>query len=228
MTDQITNDVPDESLYSSRFITNLNSSIRFELLSGFGRALFTRKPPIVGIHQNLLHLGCGTNLLNGWVNADFFHGRFWSTPRSFWALDLRYPLHCDSNYWDGIFSEHTFEHLYPLQVRNLLRELLRTLKPTCWLRISVPDLRKYIDFYSKRPVDKEFLKWTTGAEAVRSLTQNWGHLSVWDGELLKRTVSEVGFVNVRTVGFMEGTDERLCKESASRCWESLYLEAQKP
>ena len=216
------------ALYCNAFQSTWKTQLAFETKSRLGRWFLSRKPPQQDVREQFLHLGCGTKIWEGWVSADFFVGRYWRLPKSFWMLDLRYPLQCDGDYWNGIFSEHTLEHLYPAEVRNLLGEMLRTLKPASWLRISVPDLEKYVSFYTNKQGHAEFSQWATGAEAIRSLTQDWGHRSLWDSELLKRTVSEAGFVNVREVGFMEGTDERLCKESRSRRWESLYLEAQKP
>ena len=63
-------------------------------------------------------------------------------------LDLRYPLNCPDSVWDGVFTEHTIEHLYPNQVYHLLMELYRTMKDGTVIRITVSDLKKYIEFYT--------------------------------------------------------------------------------
>ncbi|MBH8564348.1 hypothetical protein I8748_19515 [Nostoc sp. CENA67] len=60
------------------------------------------------------------------------------------------------------------------------------------------------------------------------MTQNYGHVSVWDSELLARFLKDAGFINIKEVSFMEGTDELLLKDKKDRKWESLYMEAQKP
>lgn len=104
-------------------------------------------------------------------------------------VDLRYPLNCDDNVWDGVFTEHTLEHLYPDQAYFLLRELHRTMKPGSYIRITVPDLSKYIDFYNGKPVDERFYRWETGCEGIRSLTQNYLHVSLWDFNLIKSYVT---------------------------------------
>ncbi|HEY9609034.1 class I SAM-dependent methyltransferase [Allocoleopsis sp.] len=205
------------------------SYIKFEAISLFGRLFLNNPPPIVNPDVKLLNLGCGKTIFEDWVNADFFRIKFWKDSKEIWRQDLRYPLKCPSHYWDGIFTEHVIEHLYPIDGFNLLKEILRTLKPKAWLRITVPDLKKYVDFYSGKNQEKDFCqKWSTGAEAIGSLTQSWGHLSVWDSDLLGRTLQEVGFSNIREVGFSEGTDLRLIKDDPKRQWESLYMEAQKP
>ncbi|MEB3193116.1 MAG: methyltransferase domain-containing protein [Snowella sp.] len=206
----------------------------FELKSWIGRSFFLRKrkPQIDPQQINLLHLGSGwENLLKDWTNADFFMGfQFWkrSTNELDWMLDLRYPLNCTDNVWDGIFTEHTLEHLYPDQALNLLKELYRTLKPGSWLRITVPDLQKYVDYYEGRRVGDYFYQYQTGCEAIHTLTQNHQHLSVWNSELLGRFLKEAGFTHVKEVSFKKGTDLRLCQDREARREETLYMEAQKP
>ena len=216
------------SMELQKYQLTLKKHIKFEARSYWGRLFLNQPPPVVNPMVNLLNLGCGNQLFDGWVNADFFEIKFWKNSKRIWMLDLRYPLNCKDNYWDGVFTEHTLEHLRFHHAFNLLKEVLRTLKPKCWLRISVPDLKKYVDFYSGVKTQENFHNYSTGAEAISSLTQNFGHLSLWDSELLERTLCEVGFVNVRQTDFAEGTDGRLLKNKEGRKWESLYMEAQKP
>ncbi|MBW2663163.1 MAG: hypothetical protein JRD93_14515 [Deltaproteobacteria bacterium] len=219
----------DHSIYSTKYQLNVKGLLRFEFISLYGRLLMNKKPKFSN-DNNLLHLGCGSNKFDGWVNADFYSGiKFWKKHknRPDWMLDLRYPLNCDNNVWDGVFSEHTLEHLYPNQALSLLKELYRTMRKGAWLRISVPDLAKYVDYYSGEQVNETFKRWPTGCEAVRSLTQNWIHLSVWDNKLLSRFLKEAGFTNIQEVGFKEGTDSKLFKDNEERSWESFYMEAKK-
>jgi len=222
--------IEDYSIYSNKYQISLRKIIKFELISFYGRMFLNKKPKTVN-NLNLLHLGCGQIRFIGWVNADFYYGiRFWKRypNKPEWMLDLRYSLNCDINYWDGVFTEHVLEHLLPLHALHLLKEILRTLKPGRWLRISVPDLGKYVDYYYRKKSHESFKRWPTGAEAIRSLTQNWGHLSVWDSKLLRNFLYKAGFVNIRKVNFLEGTDKKIIKDSKERAWKSLYMEAQKP
>lgn len=207
----------------------MKQHIKFETKSSLGRIFLSKFPPLINPDAKLLNLGCGGNLFDGWVNADFFTLKFWDCPKHKWMLDLRHPLKCEDDYWDGVFTEHALEHLYPLDTFNLLKEIRRTLKPKAWLRISVPDLGKYISYYRGTESHETFInRWSTGAEAVRSLTQNWGHISAWDSQLLINTLKQLEFINIRQVDFAEGTDKRLLKNKEERRWESLYIEAQKP
>lgn len=205
----------------------------FELKSFIGRHFFRkRKLPTIKSELKLLHIGCGFHPnFPDWVNADFFCGfqlknNNLSSPD--WMIDLRYPLICPDNFWDGVFTEHTLEHLYPDQVFNLLQEIHRTMRSQAWLRITVPDLQKYVDYYERRIVNPVFSRWPTGCEAIHSLTQNHRHLSVWDEQLLARFLKNAGFINIQKVAFQEGNDRRICLDQAVRQDETLYMEAQKP
>jgi predicted SAM-dependent methyltransferase len=107
-----------------------------------------------------------------------------------------------------------------------LREIFRVLKPQCWLRINAPDLKRAVDYYIGKISIPEY---RFKAEAIANLTQNWGHHSVWDEELLTKALEITGFTNIRKVEFgKEGTDKRLIKEEEVRRCETLVLEAQKP
>jgi predicted SAM-dependent methyltransferase len=207
----------------------------FELNSFFGRVLCNRRPPIKA-GKNYLNLGSGPNEIENWINADFFPNLFPHLSRiidflkpPYWMLDLRYPINCDSDVFDGIYCGHTLEHLTMRDAINLLKEVYRILKPGCWLRINVPDLGEYVKFYQGEKVDKLFHNYSTGAEAIHDLTQEWGHLSVWDETLLTKKLQTIGFVNIRRVDFgKEGTDLNLIREQEVRRWETLVIEVQKP
>lgn len=205
---------------------SLKGILSFEVKSLCGRLFLNSKPYIISSNKNFLNLGCGLNKFEGWVNADFFAFRSKNKPD--WMLDLRYPLNCDDNVWDGVFSEHTLEHLYPDQAKKLIQSIFRTMKPGTWFRLAVPDLKKYINYYSGQKEHDMFAHWDTGCEAIRALTQDYFHLSLWDAELLTRYLIEVGFINIKEVNFMQGSDPKLLKDQEARLWETLYMEAQKP
>ena len=218
--------------YNTKYQENLIGSFKFELKSLYGRVFLVKKPRIKDKEKNYLQLGCGLSKLNGWVNADFFvaNFKFWKKldNKPDWMLDLRFPLNCDNDIWDGVFTEHTLEHLYPNQTLALLKELNRTMKKNAWLRVTVPDVEKYVRYYQEKEGHQEFYRWQTGCEAIHSLTQNYGHKSVWDSELLGHFLQEAGFINIKKVSFKEGTDKALLQDREERKWETLYIECQKP
>lgn len=184
--------------------------------------MFRSVPKPIAGSPALLNLGCGGNRYAGWCNADFYVFNPRAVPPD-WMLDLRYPLHCPNDVWDGVFSEHALEHLYPVDAIRLVTEIFRTMKPGAVFRCVVPDLDKYLAFEG---VFGE--KWRSQAEAIWSLTSNWGHMSTWNAELLIRILQEAGFIDIQKCEFMQGRDERLLKDMPERAWESLYVEARKP
>ncbi len=182
---------------------------------------------------NYLNLGCGSNIVDGMVNADFFpgFGSLRRRPKLDWKLDLRYPLNCPDAVFNGVFSEHTLEHLYPDEVRRLLRELFRVMKDGALIRLTVPDLAKYIQFYTGKMTDPDLRvfqeRFESRAAALRSLTQNYFHVSLWDFEELKLYMEEAGFSEVRERSFGECGDLSLCRDLMERGWETLYVEGRK-
>lgn len=102
------------------------------------------------------------------------------------------------------------------------------MKPGKWFRLTVPDLSKYVNYYSGQKSHEMFGQFNTGCEAIRTLTQDYFHLSVWDADLLERYLIDAGFINIKEVTFMQGSDPELLKDQEARSWETLYIEAQKP
>ena len=211
----------------------LRDHLVFEIQSWIGRNFKKNKSKISPTDAPLLlDLGCGDNLKAEWTHVDFYHIRlkFWkkySYPAKLAEIqtDLRYPLNCPSNIVDGVYSGHTLEHLYPSDAYQLLGEVFRILKPKCWLRINVPDLKEYVNYYNGNILVPDY---KYKAEAIADLTQNFGHRSVWDEELLSKALEISGFVNICKVEFgEEGHDKRLIKEEEVRRNWTLVLEAQK-
>lgn len=204
----------------------------FELNSLIGRVLF-KTPEIDRTKTNYLHLGCSNNRFDGWINADFYPeilpnflklSKFRGLPE--WCFDFRRPMECGSEVFDGIFTEHTLEHLSPPEVAAIMNELYRTMKRGAWLRVIVPDLEKYVDFYNGRE-SSIGEKFKTATSAIQSLTQNHGHRSVWDFTEMKSLLLKSGFEEVKKVAFREGNDKTLLRDLEVRRWESLYIEARK-
>jgi predicted SAM-dependent methyltransferase len=193
---------------------------KFEIRSLITRAFFGRPPRTA--RPRLLHLGCGKNRLTGFTNADLFRLRGGVKPD--WCADLRHPLRCPDDFWDGVFSEHVLEHLAPRRARNLLSELKRTTRDGGIIRIVVPDLRLYTEHYLGRNSPPGFEMWETPAEGLRSVSQNWHHRSLWDFDLLSKVARDAGFAEIRKVSFGQGEDPRLIQDQPHRAWESLYVE----
>jgi predicted SAM-dependent methyltransferase len=195
-----------------------------------GGALFRRPPPDVGETQ-LLNLGCGPHIFAGWVNADdyaFKRGLREAAFRPNWRLDITRPWNCPGEHWDGVFSEHVLEHVSYSQAIFALGECLRTMKTGAWIRISVPDVRAYVDLYEGRAARPEFAPIPHPAVGISFLTQMHLHRSAWDADLMTRVLTELGFAGARAAAFGVGTDPRLVRDDPDKAHESLYVEARKP
>ncbi len=220
-----------KQIYPNYKEPKFSSQLQFEIVSWLGRHFQKRKSRIIaGKEPLLLDIGVGTNFIQGWTHVDFFTFRikFWKTYTNLAEVqtDLRYPLNCHDDIVDGVYSGHTLEHLYPNHAYFLIAEIYRILKPGGWLRINVPDLEIAIDYYMGK---NNVFNYTFKAEAIANLTQNSGHHSVWNEELLKYALETSGFVKIKKVEFgIEGTDKRLIKENKVRKFESIAIEAQKP
>jgi predicted SAM-dependent methyltransferase len=228
------------SFYPNYSAPSFKQLLLAEINSYIGRHFFYNSTSRFPIDRSplLVDLGVGANYTDGWVHVDFYRPRvckpkyfidsWWPRHRRMPEVetDLRYPLHCTDNVVDGVYTSHTLEHLWPNHAWQLLGEIFRILKPGCWLRIAVPDLRHAIDFYNGL---EENPAYKYRAEAIGDLTQNFGHHSVWDAELLAGALATQGFVNIKEVEFGKtGTDARLIKEEQVRKPQTLVMEALKP
>lgn len=216
-----------------QFKTSLTGIFIFTIRATITRWFFHRRPRLKP-SSNYLNLGCGSNYISGVVNADFVSLRFFRKGWRHleWYVDLRYSLKCVANTFDGVFSEHTLEHLYPDEAINILKEVYRILKPGAIFRLTVPDLEKYIKFYNKdyKGYDVEVFKerYSSGCEAVRNLTQNYFHFSTWDFNEIEKVLSSIGFQQIKQMSFGVTQDTNLNFDLQERAWETLYVEARKP
>jgi predicted SAM-dependent methyltransferase len=174
----------------------------------------------------LLQLGSGLNPLPEFENVDFYF-RHRGKARHV-GHDLRRPLPYADDTFDGVFSEHTVEHLYPAEALALIAEVHRVLKPGGVFRCVVPNLARFVDFYNGQvPHEKFSQKFTSGCEAMWNLTQNDFHHSVWDAHMLKEKMLEAGFFKAEECSYKTGADPRLLVDLEWRAWESLYVEGVK-
>jgi predicted SAM-dependent methyltransferase len=169
-----------------------------------------------------LHLGCGTNHIDGWLNIDLI-----STGADL-PWDLRYPLPFPDNSVAAVFHEHLLEHLrFPAAV-TFLRECHRVLRAGGVLRVAVPDFGRFARDYSS---DQSLLRSVrpgrpTALLALTELVFCYDHESAWDEETLVAVLQEVGFRNpkARTFG------DSVLSPAPDHWWredESLYVEGEK-
>jgi SAM-dependent methyltransferase len=206
---------------STAFQTSAKGMLVFEVRSWFGRKFTRVRPP----SNPYLQIGSGENVKVGFENLDFYPCGIKRGSPPVVGHDLRYPLPYADKSFAGAYSEHCLEHLLPNDAIRLLGDVCRVLKPGAVFRCAVPDLEKYVNFYAGKKVDAEFSKFSSGCEAIWSLTQNWGHRSVWDSAMLVAILRDAGFAEVTQVGFREGRNPDLLFDREDRRWESVYVEA---
>ena len=190
---------------------------------------------------HFINLGSGTRTIPGFINIDFF-----TTPGIDYGADLRYPLRIGTDTVDGIFCEHTLEHLCYRDADALLSECRRILKPGGAIRIVVPDLSLFLRHHCggnrewfrewerlmfRESVVAERSGRTLGSplEAVSFVTQEYGHASCWDFETLRNHLARSGFRDIEWTSFGKGRRGTLLVDldAEDRKFVSLYMEAVK-
>ena len=209
----------------------------FEFRSKLGRIL-SRSLKLNSTNSNFINLGSGNSYVNNFINVDFFGNKMID-----YGMDLRFPFKIETNSIDGIFSEHTFEHLSHLEVDNALSECCRILKPEAKIRIIVPDLsilierycssddewfQKWHDLVLKDPSRHYMKKYFTNMFAINFTASYYHHKSCWDFESLKKILTSNGFVNIEKCNYNLGTPELLIdSDSEDRKLVSIYIEGKK-
>ncbi len=169
-----------------------------------------------------LHLGCGQNRIDGWVNIDLL-----STAADL-PWDLRNGLPFPANSVAAVFHEHLLEHLpFPAAVA-FLRECYRVLQPGGVMRVAVPDFGRFARDYagdqsalgSVRPGRP------TALLALAELAFCYEHESAWDDETLVALLQEIGFREPKVRDFGDSA----LSPAPDHVWrkdESLYVEAER-
>jgi len=142
-----------------------------------------------------LHLGCGENRFEGWINIDLNSGDL------MWDLTQKTPF-ADAS-CNFIYSEHVIEH-FPVDMGiKIFTECYRILQSGGVMRVAMPSLESIVENYtsgkwqdqdwikSGKYGDYSFIK--TGAEMLNYSLRNWGHQWVYDSEELQRRLNEAGF-----------------------------------
>jgi predicted SAM-dependent methyltransferase len=139
-----------------------------------------------------LHVGCGRNFFNEWINADI-------NPRADLIVFLQKRLPFQDNFLSRIYSEHVLEHVTYATAISFLKEAWRTLRIGGVLRIAMPDLDDLIDGYQQDWRRFDWVNWPefsfiqTKAEMINLAFRWWGHKHLYNREELARALSEAGF-----------------------------------
>ncbi|MGH7629364.1 MAG: class I SAM-dependent methyltransferase [Gemmatimonadales bacterium] len=154
-------------------------------------------------------------------------------PKAVLRLDLREELPFPDGSVAIIYSEHFFEHLeYPREVKHLLGESMRVLKPGGLFGMGVPDTAFALEAYVHG--HEEFFRisrergwhpaWcrTRMHQINYHFRQDGEHKWQYDLETLTQVLTDAGFVDVARRPFDASLD------SEYRRWGTLYVDARKP
>ncbi|MEM7005562.1 MAG: methyltransferase domain-containing protein [Pseudomonadota bacterium] len=182
---------------------------------------------IRGMRDVKLHWGCGSKRLPGWLNVDG-----WATPATDYVLDMRNTLPLSDNSVEIIFTEHVLEHFHHKDARGILADFHRTLKPGGMLRVIVPDLQIFAQKYIEHARDFMREHWKhcrNDGEIINSVFYDHFHRTIFDYEMLRHDMVEIGFSDVRQATFRDSEVDALNQDTdhSSRLVTSLYVEARK-
>lgn len=165
-----------------------------------------------------LHLGCGSNILSGWLNTDLE-----PCSSNVARIDLTERLPFEDACFDYMFSEHVIEHLSYEQGLAMLCECHRVLKPGGCMRISTPDLAFLVGLYAAEKSDLQvrYIDWATAnfiskapvradTFVINNFVRNWGHTFIYDEKVLRVSLHMTGFRAVMKCALNESRDENLC------------------
>jgi len=144
---------------------------------------------------------------DGWLNADMVFTRLpsgvvcedWRTGRLIMRLVAGQGLPFADGSFDAVYSEHMFEHILPRDGAAFLAEAYRVLRPGGILRITTPDLDKYMRGYVNRETDP-FLQEharrfppmgglgepASAATVINNIFRNYEHRWIYDFDEMRR------------------------------------------
>ena len=180
--------------------------------------------------RKFMNLGSGPRGLDSpeWLNLDGFPEK-----TVHYMCDFGRPIPVPASSLDGIFTEHVVEHFTYEQARVLLSQCRDMLKQGGVIRIIVPDGRKFLKCYFEEPERILEYKECSTPHAIEAVNawfyQRFEHQFIYDADMLRHLLLEIGFRSAEQVSFGNTSTERkeLVLDDSKYAWESLYVEAVK-
>ena len=222
----------------------------------YSRALMER------LGQRGIHVGCGPNIKRHWLNTDrkmFGDADGSVSPsgrivrarseryreRYFLSHDALEPYPIEDGAFELAYTEHFIEHIPRHAAIAWLREIRRLLRPGGFLRLSTPDLRKYIEGYmdpagtffaEHREILRHMPHFREGGVPdtrgfmVNQIFRFFGHQWIYDLEELRFAAAAAGFDPdaVTECSFQQGRLPEVTRmDQAGHSDESLYVEIER-
>jgi predicted SAM-dependent methyltransferase len=187
------------------------------------QSLNTRDPAFAA-GASRLQLGCGTNLIEGWLNADIVDADV-RVPGieahigQIFLMDARETFPFPDGQFQYIYCEDFLEHFSQLDGLHICAECYRVLRPCGVWRISTPSL--------EWALERNDL--SSGA-AIDRTAWGWGHRLLYGEPYARQVLSACGFDPVQRCRFARSAHADLA-ELETRVGDaklSLILEATKP
>ncbi len=167
-----------------------------------------------------LEIGSGPIKRSGWLTLDYCRGA-----DVVWNLNKRLPF--PDGCFELIYSSHVLEHFEPKQLRSLLSEMQRVLKPGGVMSVCVPDASLYVRAY----IDGDPRDLLRHEPAILSdcpmdylnyiFYMDGHHHMMFDEKSLRWHVTQAGFREFRMRAFDPTMDSEV------RQYESMYAECVK-
>lgn len=201
-----------------------------------------------------LNLGCGSQVIDGWVNVDYALGtRLVKVPffRAFnrkarlfdldWNekifihdLTKKFPW-ADSSI-NTVYSSHTLEHFPKEDGRRFLAECQRVLRRNGIIRIVVPDLRHLIEEYldgrilADNFVERLGVLYDDSNNALKKRLipfVSFPHKCMYDNSRLMAILDEIGFEASSRVAFDSDIEDIRMVELQERTENAVIVEGRK-
>lgn len=201
-----------------------------------------------------INLGCGPQIVEGWVNVDYsFGAKMAKIPlfspinralkiftmewdKRIFLHDLRKPFPWPDASADMVYSSHTLEHFSREEGLNFLKESYRILKPGGIIRIVVPDLAVTVEHYvtgktrADHFVEGLGVLYTPGRSAIKRLLAplvEYPHKCHYDAPTLIAILNEIGFQATSMGPFQSRIDDIKAIELQDRTEYALIVEGTK-
>jgi len=134
-----------------------------------------------------LHIGCGSKIINGFINVDV---------RKLDGVDLV----CDiqnldifkENGVDIIYCSHVLEHLSRHEYKTVLKNWYEILQPGGILRLAIPDIEAVFEHYHQYKNLEILRGFLWGGQTY---PENY-HYCGWDFKTIEKDLEHVGFKNI--------------------------------
>jgi predicted SAM-dependent methyltransferase len=187
-----------------------------------------------------LHLGCGSSILDGWMNTDLV-----AIPPHVHQLDVTKSFPFDDESISYVYSEHMIEHLDYSSAIVMIDQCFRVMKNFGKIRIATPDLDFLIKLhYNVNSEYDSYIDWAyrsfinvgpiNSTNVINNFVRDWGHRFIYNKDTIVHLLTSAGFVNCAFYEINQSNDIHLTGlEHPERLpanflkMETMIIEAQK-